>query len=452
MKNKNPLISIILRSYNEEKWIGACLDAIMAQNYKNFEIILVDNNSTDLTVSKARQYPVKVVNLKEFKPGYSLNLGIRESKGEYLVCISAHCIPTNEHWLGNLLKAFDTDKVAAVYGRQEPMSFTTDFDKRDLLTIFGLDKKVQWKDSFFHNANSMLRRDLWEKIPFDEEILNIEDRLWAREILKLGYCIVYEPEASVYHWHGVHQNQNAERCKNVVRIIEGLYREDGQLNTLDMKENLKVTALIPVKGEILKVDGVPLLKHTIDYLKKSKRVNSIVVTTDSKEYAELARSLGIETVIERDASLSKEFVDLMTVYQDAIIKMEKLKIVPDIIVPMEITFPLREASLIDDMIKTLVDEGHDSVIPVKAEFGSAWKKEDKHFEMLLDGFVPRKFKDPLWIGIKGLGIATYPGKILKGNIMSGNVKLFEVHNPLSSIELRNKDELALAAQLMKALN
>lgn len=53
--------------------------------------------------------------------------------------------------------------VAGVYGRQEPMSFSSDLDKRDLLITFGLDRRVQMKDSFFHNANSMIRREIYRK-------------------------------------------------------------------------------------------------------------------------------------------------------------------------------------------------------------------------------------------------------------------------------------------------
>ena len=71
-------------------------------------------------------------------------------------------------------------EVAGVYGRQQPMSFSSDNDKRDLVTVFGLDKKTQKKDPFFHNANSMFRRDIWNEIPFDEEVTNIEDRVWGK--------------------------------------------------------------------------------------------------------------------------------------------------------------------------------------------------------------------------------------------------------------------------------
>jgi glycosyltransferase involved in cell wall biosynthesis len=451
MLKKNPLVSIILRSYNEEKWIGACLDAIMTQKYKNFEIILVDNNSTDMTVSKAKQYPVKLLNIDKFMPGLALNLGIRASKGEYLVCMSGHCIPTNELWLENLLKNFDDPKVAAVYGRQEPMSFTPDTDKRDLLTVFGLDRKVQWKDSFFHNANSMLRRDLWEKTPFDEAITNIEDRLWAREILKLGYCIVYEPESSVYHWHGIHQNQNAERCANVVRIIEGLFKQDGDLKNYSRKENINVAAIIPAKGDVLYTkSGVPLLKYTLDYLKKSKLIKDIVLSTDSPEYIKLAKELGVKHIFQRDNALAKDFVDLMAVYQDAISQMAKNNLVPDVVIPMEMTFPFRDENLIDRLVDALLEGGHDAVVPVKAEHGSVWKNETNQWRAIADGFVPRKYKDPMMIGLKGLGFAIYPGKILKGNIIDINMKLLEVANPLSSVEIRNSEDLVLTGKILEA--
>ena len=73
--------SIIIRTKNEEKWISICLNAIFKQDYKNFEVIIVDNCSTDKTVEKAKEWNVKVVTLKEFKPGNAINFGIENSSG-----------------------------------------------------------------------------------------------------------------------------------------------------------------------------------------------------------------------------------------------------------------------------------------------------------------------------------------------------------------------------------
>ena len=111
-----PLVSIIIRTKNEERWISSCLKSVFRQVYRNFEIILVDNMSTDQTVSKAREYPLTLVKIEKFTPGKAINDGIRASRGEYLVILSGHCVPANEHWLGNLVRNLEDPEIAGVYG------------------------------------------------------------------------------------------------------------------------------------------------------------------------------------------------------------------------------------------------------------------------------------------------------------------------------------------------
>ncbi|NQT30413.1 MAG: glycosyltransferase family 2 protein [Candidatus Saganbacteria bacterium] len=447
---KKPRISIIIRSHNEEKWIGACLKAVFGQEYKDFEVILVDNKSTDQTVKKAEKHPVKIISIDDFLPGKSINLGIRAAKGDFIVCLSAHCIPVNAKWLSNLIKNFDDDKVAGVYGRQEPMSFTSDTDKRDLLTVFGLDKKVQTKDSFFHNANSMIRRDVWEKLPFDCETTNIEDRLWAKEVLKVGFKIIYEPDASVYHYHGIHQNQNAERCTNVVRILENLGKEDGyEFRHLDLS-HLNIVALIPVRGEVLFLNGRPLLEYTIASAKASKFVKQVIVSTDKEEHAEMARECGAKVPFMRATTLSNEGVDLEQVYQYSINEMEKQGIIADIVVTLEITFPFRPKGFIDQLILRMVKEGLDSVIAARPEFGAGWVTEKGNLKRIDPGFIPRKIKQPLYIGIKGLGCATHPVFLRQGHILGEKIGIMKIKDVYSSVEVRDEIGLHFAEKLISS--
>ena len=96
----NNLISIIIRTKNEERWIGLCIEQIKKQSYKNYEIILVDSISEDKTVEKAKRHGVnKVVEVKDYKPGKAINMGIEASKGEFIVILSAHCLPINNKWV-----------------------------------------------------------------------------------------------------------------------------------------------------------------------------------------------------------------------------------------------------------------------------------------------------------------------------------------------------------------
>ena len=267
------LVSIIIRTKNEERWIGQCLDAISKQTYKNFEIILVDNLSHDKTVDKAKHYNVKkIIKIKNFLPGKAINMGAKVSKGKFIVCLSAHCIPKNSKWLEKLVKAINSEvNVAGVYGRQEAMSYSKPEDKRDLLLVFGLDKKIQKKDNFFHNANSIVRKDLWKKIPFDEKITNIEDRLWGKKVLSKGFKIIYEPEASVLHFHGIHQTGNQKRIEKVIDIIEKTEKKFNS-NFLDVNK-LNIVAIIPTIGKPKYVNKKPLISYTINFLKKSKFIN-----------------------------------------------------------------------------------------------------------------------------------------------------------------------------------
>ena len=147
MTNKKPIVSIIIRTKNEEKYIKQCIEKIKIQSFKSFEIIIVDNYSTDLTVKKAKKHCYKIIKIKKFSPGKAINEGIKVSRGSIIVVLSAHCIPVNNNWLKNLINDLKDKKVAGVYGRQEPMKYTSDVDKRDLLTIFGLDKKVELNDT-----------------------------------------------------------------------------------------------------------------------------------------------------------------------------------------------------------------------------------------------------------------------------------------------------------------
>ena len=138
MKKK---ISIIIRTKNEERWILPCLEKVYSQTLKNIEVIIVDNHSKDKTIEKIKKFPVKIVKIKKFLPGKAINLGIKKSNGEIIVCLSAHCLPVDNKWLENLIKPLKYKKVAGVYGRQQPMPYSTDLDKRDLIAI-------SFKDSF----------------------------------------------------------------------------------------------------------------------------------------------------------------------------------------------------------------------------------------------------------------------------------------------------------------
>jgi rhamnosyltransferase len=450
----NPLVSIIVRTKNEEKWISSCLRAVFKQEYKNLEVIIVDNKSTDRTVIKAQAFPVKLVTIKDFFPGKAINDGIRASSGEYIVCLSGHCVPVNDQWLGNLIKDLSNLNVAGVYGKQEPLSFTSDLDKRDLLTVFGKDRKVQIKDSFFHNASSAFTRDIWQKYPFDESLTNIEDRVWGELVISKGFNIVYEPSSSVYHWHGIHQDLNPDRAKNIVRILEGI---SGFSPTFECQslENLRILAVIPVKGSTSLINNESLLEKTINSAKSSKFIEDIVVATDNIETAILAKNLGAEAPFIRPEELSEGYVDIFNVVEYAMDYLEREQRYYDIVVLLEEVYPFRPIGMIDDMILKLINEGYDTVVSGQSETRGIWVKTQERVELLGSEenlSMPSALKESKnIIGLLGLCCVTHSASLRNGIIFSGKVGIVEINNPLTLISARNDKELRLASIIDKNL-
>ena len=443
-----PLVSIIIRTKNEERWIPSCLRAVFEQSHTNFEVILVDNQSEDQTVKRAREFPVKVISISEFLPGSAINTGIEASSGEYIVCLSGHCIPTNSEWLSNLVKDLSDPEVAGVYGRQEPLSFTSDLDKRDLLTVFGLDRVVQYKDSFFHNANSAFRRDTWLKYPFDNFVTNIEDRVWGEQVISAGFKIIYEPDASVLHWHGIHQDLNPKRAKNIVRILEGL---DGLIppRSDEGLANLNIVAIIPVKGKSITIKDKTLLQFTVKAALASGFISKVVVSTDDEETAALARGYGALTPFIRDADYSESHVSSLDVMQYSLQKIEKILGVPDLVVGLEETYPFRSPELIDNILRRVVSDGLDTVIAVKSERRGIWLDKGGDLELVSEGFMPTHLKnEKAVIGYVGLAYVCHPTFIRSGEFFGRRLGVFEVDDPFAGIQIRDSETVSFATQYL----
>ncbi len=211
-----PVCSLIIRSYNEQKHIRKLLEGIQRQTvYSNTEIILVDSGSDDNTVSIAREYGVKIVNIKpeDFSFGRAINRGCKVAQGQFLLFASAHVYPLYTDWIEKMLQPFNDEKVALVYGRQLGCE-TSKFSEQQLFNKwFPASSNYDQPISFCNNANCTIRRDLWEQQPYDENLTGLEDLDWASKIQAKEYKIAYEALAPIVHVH----DETFSRIKNRYR-------------------------------------------------------------------------------------------------------------------------------------------------------------------------------------------------------------------------------------------
>jgi len=452
MNSKAPEVSIIVRTYNEERWIGHCLSAIFNQDFDNFEVILVDNNSTDYTVEVAKRYPVStIIKIDKFFPGKALNDGIRVSTGNYIVCVSAHCIPRDGQWLQNLYDNFDGNKkIAGVYGRQLPLSYTSDADKRDLLISFGQDRKTQVKDYFFHNANSMLSRAIWDKFPFDEEVTNIEDRVWAKAVTEAGYQIVYEPRASVYHYHGLHQHGNtSNRAKGIAKILDKLDEKSiGDLPESLKPENIRVASILLVNEKMDENSlEFKLLLSVVEELKLASYVNEIYIAAYDENIAVLS---GAQWIDRNKSIFSVNDMNIEKLLSLSLKEIESRDFFPGVVLYVNHHYPFRPINLFNDLIAELQYMGLSSVFPCFIDYGHYWQKQtDSGFLKIASSMDSRINREPIMRALYGLGCATSTEEIRKGNITGNDVGIVSIDNYQFTL---NSREIGSQEIIKKLLN
>ena len=210
-------ISVIIRSRNEERWIGHAIQSVI-DHLPNSEIIIVDNNSTDETINIIRLFildpnlsetdntkyiNIKILKIDDYTPGKSLNLGIENASFQTCVILSAHCV-INKINISKHLS--DLNNYSAIFGNQIPIwngkkiskrYIWSHFEKKNCVNMFSkLENRY-----FFHNAISICNKSFLLSNPFDENLSSKEDRYWANNIIKNGKKILYDPELEIFHYY-----------------------------------------------------------------------------------------------------------------------------------------------------------------------------------------------------------------------------------------------------------
>jgi 2-desacetyl-2-hydroxyethyl bacteriochlorophyllide A dehydrogenase len=204
MDDNRPETSIIIRAFNEERWLPEVFAALAKQRYRDFEVLLVDSGSVDRTREISAEYGARIVRLssEDFTFGHSLNVGISEARGRLIAILSAHAIPAGDAWLECLVAPLKQDDVAMVYGAQRGHKMSKFSEVCDFERIFpSQDERVHAADPFANNANSAIKRELWEAHRFDEGLPGLEDIEWAEYWTDRDQLVVYVPDACVIHVH-----------------------------------------------------------------------------------------------------------------------------------------------------------------------------------------------------------------------------------------------------------
>jgi cellulose synthase/poly-beta-1,6-N-acetylglucosamine synthase-like glycosyltransferase len=210
MDGKKQIVSIVVPCYNEEEYIRRCIESLQNQNYDgNYEIIAVDNGSTDKTVDILLEEKIILEKEQKRGPAAVRNRGIQKAKGDIILFIDGDCV-ASENWLRSLVSWLDDENIGCVAGEIEPLkTIDTSPLEKYLIEKGHLSQKQHMTHPFLPyaaTANAGYKRQIFEAVGlFDEKLQNGEDAdLCWRMQLQSKYKIHYVPEAVVYHPYESH--------------------------------------------------------------------------------------------------------------------------------------------------------------------------------------------------------------------------------------------------------
>jgi len=204
MKSDN-IVSIIVLTYNSKNFMKICLEGIVNQEYDNFELIIVDNNSTDGTKQKlseiklTKAIPTRII-LNSENLGYNLGnkTGIENSKGDFIALINPD-VQLDKFWLKNMID-FLKKNPQMILASGRILNSKGDIESTGgILDIYGAVRQRKLEEvnskNFFYNTGSavIFHRSALSKISLDPNLFMYYDDVdfaWQARLLnyKLGYC------------------------------------------------------------------------------------------------------------------------------------------------------------------------------------------------------------------------------------------------------------------------
>ena len=208
-----PKVSIIIVNYNGKELLQKCLDSLLKVNYDNFEIILVDNNSTDGTVEFiTKNYPSLIIIKLDSNKGFAEpnNVAAKISKGKYLLFLNNDTVVT-PNFISEMVKVMETDKKIAICQSLLLKPDGSVDSSGDFIDHLGVvyNSKTEIDEirevSSARGASMLVRSDIFEKLDgFDQKFfVTFEDvdLCWRSWIL--GYRVLIIPTSIVYHEGGI---------------------------------------------------------------------------------------------------------------------------------------------------------------------------------------------------------------------------------------------------------
>ena len=354
------LVTIYITNHNYGKFIIQSIESVLNQSYREFELIIIDDGSTDNSLALIDGYidNPKICLIKQNRKGLNAcnNIALKEAKGKYFIRLDA------DDYFGTtaiekMVKILDENKkIALVF----PDYHLIDVDSNIIRTIYrhNFNADVTLFDQPAHGACTMIRKNVLTEVGGYDDEFDRQDGydLWIKVINKHQVSNINEP-LFYYRQHGSNLTKNSNKLLRTRARIKEKYikgRDYAPLNIL---------TIIPVRGSSIDSSSNPLRKlgekclidWTVDIAISSHNVKDIIISTPDlivQNYIDEKYSNKVLT-LERKLELARINIGIEGTIEEALSFYQKQYSIPDAVLILYIDYPFKQSWQLDETVHTM---------------------------------------------------------------------------------------------------
>ncbi len=426
---QKPLITVYITNYNYEKYIEQSIESVLAQSLQNFELLIIDDGSTDNSKNIIERYrdDERVTIIYQQNKGLNItnNVAMRVSRGEYIMRLDADDFldPSALAEMSNLLEQnSELGLVFPDYYYVNAAGQITGEERRH-----NFEKEVSLYDQPAHGACTMIRLSYLKKLGGYNESFTCQDGydLWLKFITHYTVSNINKP-LFYYRRHGENLTTNEKRILDTRRAIKEAFlaEEKNRYQSTLMVIPVRNTLINGQSWPLYKVQGKSILEQKVATCLEAQCCGEVAVVSSDQEilaFAETTFSHNDKVqIIERPASLAGPNQTLGATVNLAVQKAQKKDL--GYVLTAALEYPFLSASMLDDALNTLLLFKSDAVLSVRPDNKSYYRHTGHGLSPILDQEkFTRLEREALYKAAGGLMLSTLSSFRKNLKINSGQI-------------------------------
>ncbi len=461
MKRKtshNNLVTVYITNYNYENYIKQAIESVLCQTYKNYELIIIDDGSTDDSIEVINNYithpKIRVIYQKKNKGLLACNnLAIKASKGEFIIRLDADDYFDKNALLVLVNTIKEEDNIGMVFPDYYYVGKTGNIEGQERRNNFD---KVNLLDQPAHGACTLIRKDFLVEVGGYNSNFDRQDGwdVWLKFIDSYKIKNVNLP----LFYYRKHEGNLTNNSNKLLEARSKIYKHHANNSN---KKKLKVTAVLSVRGRIISnssqelglLGGKPVIAWTIDEVLKSKIIQELIIATPDPDIINYVNKIYKKRVniVKRDIQGALE----NTSHEESLrlsLKKRKIKTF-DALLELTPDYPMRNSFYIEKAINVMRVHDVDKVIGVIPEESIIYKHDGSSLISLDNNHNQKKLRlERDYFYRQTGGISLTKSKLLKEKKASTN-KAIQGHIILSkeaATAISTDLDLKIANTILKA--